>query len=241
MKKVLGLFAIPIVMLLAACGAVDAGNLGPDGPGDPLTAKPAATEVLAMDDDFTFTFMPGVAIDDVEWDVEIEYATRDVQAVYDFYDAELKALGFTRTDIERDDDEVEAEYENTFTGLEIDIEVELDDGRVEVDIDIDDFTPPFPAGFSLTSFAGFDLPIYDGATVVDVEWDFNFDHPSSSVEAIFAYYDGHLQDLGWKQTEVDDGDDDEMEAEYVRDGVHLELEVEDDGEVELEFNKLRFY
>ena len=135
---------------------------------------------------------------------------------------------------------IEADYENG-DGLTIELEVELDDGRVDVDFDVDDFVGPFPAGFSLTEFAGLELPIYPDADVVDVEWDFNFDHPGTDTEAVFDYYDQHLQDLGWTQTELDDGDDDEWEAEYVNEGVHLELEVEDDSEVEIEVNKLRFY
>lgn len=235
MKRLRLLAMIPLTLLMVACGS----TVADPQPRDPLEVKPAAAEVLAMSGDFQFEFLPGATIADVEWDVEIEYATREVQAVFDFYDAELLGQGFTRTSIDLDDDEVEAEYSKA--GLEIDLEVERDGGRVDVDLEIDDFTGPYPAGFSLTTFAGVDLPIYAGADVVDVEWDFNFDHPANDVEEVFAYYDGHLQDLGWTQTEIDDGDDDEMEAEYVKDGVHLEVEVEDDGEVELEFNKLRFY
>lgn len=231
MRRVFGLAVLPILGLLVACGSAQ-----PIVDVKPVTAS----TVLAMSADFDFTFMPGEDIEDVEWDIEIEYDTRDVQAVYDYYHAELVALGFTRTSFDPGGEEIEAEYENA-AGLEIDIEVEIDDGRVEVDLDIDDFTPPFPAGFSLTSFAGFGLPIYPGAEVKDVEWDFNFDHPNTARADVFDYYDQHLQDLGWTQTEFDDGDDDDMEAEYVRDGVHLELEVEDNSEVELEFNKLRFY
>lgn len=235
MNKLRVLVAIPLMALMVACGSV-----ADPQPRDPLEVKPAAEAVLQMSDDFAFVFMPGETITDVEWDIEIEYRTRDVDAVYDFYHTELVGLGFTRTSFDWDDDEVDADYSNA-DGLEIEIDIELDDGRVEVDMDIDDFTGPFPAGFSLTSFAGIDIPIYQGASVADVEWDFNFGHPSTDVEAAFAYYDQHLQDLGWTQTEIDDGDDDEREAEYVNDGVHLELEVEDNAEVELEFNKLRFY
>lgn len=228
------LLSIPLLALLAACGSAAA------GPQDPTAVKPAASAVLAMSDDFEFVFMPDEPISDVEWDVEIDYDTRDVGAVYDFYDNALSTAGFTRIGIDRSDDEVEAEYTNP-AGLEVDIEVERDDGRVEVDLDIDDFTGPFPTGFSLKSFAGFDLPIYPAADVRDVEWDFNFDHPATAVQDVFDYYDRHLQDLGWTQVELDDDDDDEWEAEYERENVHLELEAEGDTEVELEFNKLRFY
>lgn len=238
MRPVLLLLALPLLALLAACGSA---QTGPKGPQDPTATKPAAATVLAMDDDFAFTFMPGETISEVEWDVEIDYDTRDVQAVFDYYHAQLTAAGFAQTSLDGGGDEIEAEYSNATTGLDIDIEVEREDDHVQVDLDLDDFTGPVPAGFSLKSFGGFDLPIYPGADVDDVEWDFNFDHPSTDPEQAFAYYDGHLQDLGWVQTELDDGDDDEREAEYEMDGVHLELEVEDGTEVELEFNKLRFY
>lgn len=229
---------LSLATLLAACGT-SAGSPTPPEP-DPTEVKPAATVVLALDDGFQFRFMPGEAVTDVEWDVELEYDTRDVEAVFDYYDDALAGQGFTRTDIDRGDDDIEADYENG-DGLTIELEVELDDGRVDVDFDVDDFVGPFPAGFSLTEFAGLELPIYPDADVVDVEWDFNFDHPGTDTEAVFDYYDQHLQDLGWTQTELDDGDDDEWEAEYVNEGVHLELEVEDDSEVEIEVNKLRFY
>src|SRR5690606_13030941 len=132
-------------------------------------------------------------------------------------------------------------YSNATSGLDIDIEVERAANRVAVDLDIDDFTGPFPPGFSLPSFAGFDLPIYAAAAAADAERDFNFAHPSDGSTEAFDYYDDHLQSLGWVQTDLDDGDDDELEAEYEKDGVHLELEAEGDTQVELEFNKLRFY
>lgn len=235
MRSVLTIVVVGLATLLVGCGEASPGE-----PEDPLAAKPAAEQVLQMSDEFDFTFMPGASIQEVEWDVEIDYDTSDVQTVFDFYDDALGTLGFTRTSIDGEDDEVEAEYANA-AGIEIDIEVERDDGRVQVDLDIDDFTGPYPTGFSLTSFAGIDIPIYDGADVVDVEWDFEFDHPADGADDVFDYYDGHLQSLGWTQTELDDGDDDEREAEYVKDGVHLELEVEDDDSVELEVNKLRFY
>lgn len=237
MRTILTLLALPLLAVLTACGAAAA---GPDGPQDPSAVKPAAAQVLAMSDDFTFTFMPGASISNVEWDVELDYETSDVQAVFAYYDAALVGLGFTQTSLDSGDDEVEAEYSNA-DGLDVDLEIERDDGRVQVDLDIDDFSGPYPAGFSLKTFAGVDIPIYDGADVVDVEWDFNFDHTSNGAQEVFDYYDGHLQSLGWTQTDLDDGDDDELEAEYVKDGVHLELEVEGDTAVELEFNKLRFY
>lgn len=242
MRRASLLLTIGLALLLTACGTAGPGPDDPNGPNDPdpTDVKPTATQVLAMSDEFDFTFMPGEDIADVEWDIETDYDTNDVQTVFDFYDTELTAAGFTQTDIETEDNEIEADYSNA-AGVNIEIEVEIDDGNVQVDMDIDNFTGPFPTGFSLTEFAGLDIPIYDGADVVDVEWDFNFDHPNTGVQAVFDYYDGHLQDLGWTQVEFDDDDDDEMEAEYEMDGVRIELEVEDNSEVELEFNKLRFY
>ena len=243
MRRLAYLLLIALAVTMTACATSVNDPNAPDGPNppDPGGDRPTAAHVLTMSDDFDFTFMPGEDIADVEWDIEIDYDTTDFQAVFDYYDAALLSAGFTQTDIETEGDEIEADYSNAATGVDVEIEVSIDDGNTEVDMDIDDFTGPFPAGFSLTEFGGLDVPIYGGANVVDVEWDFNFDHPSTSVQDVFDYYDGQLQDLGWTQVEIDDGDDDEMEAEYEREGVRLELEVEDNSEVELEFNKLRFY
>ncbi len=241
MKHLPVLLGATLLLSLVACGAGTGG--GPSGdPGsdpDPLDVKPSASQVIQLSDGFEFTYMPGAPIADLEWDVEVEYRTANVQAVFDFYDAELVNRGFVRTDLEQDSDEIEADYVDA-DGMDIELSVELEDGRVEVDLDSDDFNGPFPAGFTLTSFSGLDLPFYD-ADIADVEWDFNFDHPGTSLDDVFAYYDGHLIDLGWQRTEIDDGDDDEREAEYVNEGVYLELEVEEGGEVEIEVNKLRFY
>ena len=237
MRRVVALLASGLVALLTACATAVA---GPNDPG-PEPARPSADDVLASSDEFAFTFMPGEDIANVEWDVEIDFDTGDVQAVFDFYDSWLTAAGFTRNDFVAEDDEVEAAYSNAATGVNVAMRVELEDGDVQVDLDIDDLMGPFPAGFTLTSFGGLDVPVYDGADAVDVEWDFHFDHPSAGTQAGFDYYDGPLADLGWTQTEIDDGDDEELEAEYERDGVRLELEVEAGSAVELELNDPRFY
>lgn len=184
---------VAALAVLAACDSASAGNGGGNGNDqpDPVDVEPSAVEVLALSDDSTFEFMPGAPLAEREWDVEIQYATRDVGAVFDFYGAALVAEGFTRTGIERGDDEVEADYANDATGLTVELEAELDDGWVQVDMDTDVFLVPFPTGFTLTEFAGFETPIYPGADV--------------------------------------------------REGVYLELEVDDEGEVEIDVNKLRFY
>src|SRR5690554_1165214 len=114
---VLGLLGALAVMVFVACSPADA-----NGPTDPVSVKPSAATVMAMSDEITFEFMPGEAIDDIEWDIEIEYNTRDVRAVFDFYDAELSGLGFDQVDIEVDDaDEIEAEYRNTTTGVWVEL------------------------------------------------------------------------------------------------------------------------
>ena len=238
------LLGVLAAFLFVACSPADA-----SGPNGPDVVKPSAAAVMALDEDFSFAFMPDEVIDDIEWDIEIEYDTRDVQAVFDHYDDVLKSIGFNQVDIEVDeDDEIEAEYRNTTTGVWVELEVERDDGRVDVDMDIED-PRRYPSGdlidpFSLTEFLGLDLPVFPGADIRDVEWDFNFDHPETDAQLVFNFYDELLQDLGWTQTDIDNDEDDEWEADYRQTGVHIELEVEEDNggaEVEIELNKLRFY
>lgn len=237
---------IPLARLLVAAVAfiaiVSCGPANADGvPRDPLDVKPAATTVLALEDDLTFAYMPDTSVSNLEWDVEVEYDTSDVRSVFDHYDAELIAQGFERTSLDEVGDEIEADYLDGTTGVTVDLEVDRDDGRVDVDLDVENpasFDSP-PAGFSLMEFSGLEIPFYTDP--VDLEWDFNFDHPATGAEAAFAFYDAQLQDMGWRQIELDDDDDDEWEAEYELDGVYLELEAEGDTEIEIEVNKLRFY
>lgn len=237
-----------VALVLAACSPADAQDNEPD----PTDVKPAVAAVMALDGTAAadFQYMPNEIIDELEWDIEIEYNTRDVRMVYEHYHNLLtEELGFDQWDLEvDDDDEIEADYLNTTTMVWVEIEVERDDGRVEVDMDIEDprtyAADAVPSGFSLTEFMGWDIPVnIAGVTIRDIEWDFSFDHPETDYRAVIAYYDQHLQDLGWNRTDVED-DGDEWEAEYRQDGVHIDLEVEedDDGvEVEIELNKLRFY
>lgn len=247
------LVGVLAVLLFAACSPADAngGNPDPDPDPDPdpnpTVVKPSASAVLALDESFDFAYMPGEPVDDLEWDIEIEYDTTDVEAVFAHYDSVLLGLGFAQEDIERDEDEIEAEYRNA-DGVWIEIEVERDGSNVDVDMDVED-PRTYPDGsvlepFSLTEFQEWTIPVYPDAAVRDVEWDFNFDHPETPAQDVFDHYDQALQDMGWIQTAIDDDDDDEWEADYRMDGVHIELEVEDDDEgteVEIELNKLRFY
>lgn len=62
-------------------------------------------------------------------------ADTDLQALFDFYDGELAALGWARTELERDDDEVEAVYVRE--GRELDVELEQDDGGFKLELDVD--------------------------------------------------------------------------------------------------------
>ena len=237
---------IPIVALLVLIAGCQSATAGEGG--GPAVDKPPVGAVFAAGDDFELRYMPGVPVSDREWDVELEYDVRDLQGIFDHFDAQLVAAGFQRFDLEEDSDEIEADYHRASDGLRVDLEVELDGGWTEVDLDIDAPGPPASGEewFDLSSFAGLVLDFdYPGASIVDVEWDFDFEHPASAVSAseAFDYYDGLLAGMDWSRYDLEiDGE--EYEADYVRDGVRLELEVErDDGmiEVELELNKARFY
>lgn len=58
----------------------------------------------------------------------------------------------------------------------------------------------------------------------------------ASLEEVYRYFDGELVAGGWQQTS-NETEDDEIEAEYVRDGRELEFELErDDGRYELEID-----
>lgn len=240
----LGAFGALAALLFVACSPVNA-----EGPQSPTELKPSTTTVLALASDFSFPYLPGARVRDLEWDIEIEYNTRDVRAVFDHYDEVLTGLGFDQRVMKKDHvDEIEAEYRSATTDVWVELEVELDDGRVEVDLEfedphtyeVSDVIPPF----SLLEFMGWEIPVYADATVYDVEWDFGFFHPGEDPEEVFEHYDGVLQDNGWAQTSIDNDDHDEWEADYRQNGVHLELEVEAESggaEVEIELNKLRFY
>lgn len=50
----------------------------------------------------------------------------------------------------------------------------------------------------------------------------------ASLEEVYNHFDGQLTAQGWRRTTTE-RDDDEIEAEYVREGRELELELERDG------------
>lgn len=229
---------------LAACSSANGdGNKPPEEP------KPNPNTALELTDDVGFQYLPGAQVTELEWEIEVKYNTQNVRAVFDHYEAALTDLGFTLVEKEKDhQDEIEAEYLHAGTGVRADLEVELDYGRVEVELEFKDPKVYEPTDtippFGLLGFGDFEVPVYPGATVFDVEWDFGFFHPTEDPLATFEHYDQVLQDLGWVQTEIDNDPDDEWEADYRQDGVHLELEVEAErggAEVEIEVNKRRFY
>ena len=239
----LALVGFLAALVIAACSPADA---GPNGP-DPTQYKPEPVEVLNLDDELAFVYYPGVDLFDLEWDLELEYVTREIADVYEHYKDTFDGLGFELDSEDIESSEIDAEFSNA-DGVELSIELERDDGRVEVDIDIDadgTYTAEEAADPSPTSFLGMTIPVFPGVTVRDVEWDYNFDHPGGNGQQVFEHYDEQLQNRGWDITKIDNDDDDEWEADYRQPNrVHLELEVEDeDGvtEVEFELNKARFY
>lgn len=228
---------------LTACGAAADGD--PTNGDAPPAAGPPTNQVLAVTEDFALPYLPAVAVEEREWDVELDHDVRDVEGVFDHYDAQLTAAGFERTDLEREGDEIEASYAHP-DGASVELEVEVDDGRTQVDLDADDLgaaTDPEP--FTARAFGPFEIEFHE-ADVVEIEWDFEVDYAgdATSVEEAYAHYHGALTELGWTHTEGET-EWDEIEADYFsRDGVELELEVEeDDGrvQVEIELDKDRFY
>lgn len=229
--------------VFVACSPADAGP----GTPDPTQFKPAAVEVVGLNNELDFIYYPGADLANHEWDIEFEYVTREIADVYAHYHDVFTDLGFTRTNYDAESSEIEADYRNT-DGVEISVELERDDGRVDVEIDIDApgvYSGEEAANPSPTSFLGMDIPVFPGVTIRDVEWDYNFDHPDTEGALVFEHYDDQLQLRGWDLTEIDNDDDDEWEADYRQPNrVHLELEVEQEGrltEVEFELNKARFY
>ncbi len=84
------------------------------------------------------------------------------------------------------------------------------------------------------------LNAYPGATGsevipdgVDTRTRFGSD---ASLQEVYSYFDGQLTAQGWGQTSIEN-EDDEVEAEYTREGRELEFELErDDGGFELEID-----
>ncbi len=222
-------------LLLSACGS---GTPSPENPANP--SQPTAPSVFEDNQNFALAPASGFNALEREWDIELDYATSDIQAVFDLYDADLAGQGFTRTSLETEDGEFEADYRRD--NLLLELEIERDDGSAEVDFDLTESAPVASNAFSLTEVAGVSLPEVN-AGIAQVDWDFNIDYDTSDLDAIFAHYDAALASLGWSRSDLE-REDDEIEADYRKNGVELELEVSlDDGEVEvdIELNKALFY
>ena len=237
------LAAVFLTFMLSACAQGGNGPSDGDGNGTPPPgsgSRPSGIEVIEVVSDSGFDLdLFGSSATNLEWDIEIEFNTNDMNAVYNYYVSWLEDLGATVEREDRDSDEIEADFRSD--DFDAEISVELDDGRVEFDFDVD---VRDGVEFDILQFSGEEFPIYENAEVYDVEWDFNYDHVGASAQDVFNHYDNWLRNNGWTQRDIDDDDDDEFEAEYHREGVWLELEVEaDDGvvEVEWEINKARFY
>ena len=85
-----------------------------------LTQYPGATETR-------------IETDDLDSEVYFQ-ADASPQELFEFYDAELVALGWQRTELE-EDDEIEAAY--TRDGRELEVELERDDGGFKLELDVD--------------------------------------------------------------------------------------------------------
>ena len=241
--RFISIVALLLTLLLSAC-AQDSGGGQSDGDGAPPPGegRPLGIEVIQVIQEGGFDIdYYAEPVSNLEWDIEIEFDTRDLEQVYDFYVAWLEdELGATVIEEEREGDEIEANFSRT-GDFEGEISVDLDDGRVEFDFDVDVFDS---SEFDILAFSDENFPLFP-EDVHDVEWDFSYEHSTGTPQEVFDHYDAWLTANGWTQDNVDDDDDGEFEAEYSRQGVWLELEVEDDDdgsvEVEWEINKARFY
>ncbi len=226
--KLLGLISL---LLVSACSS--------QANQSPLTFRPEPATIIQNNSNFNLPAASGFSSSEYEWDIEIDYDSAAAEAIFNFYNDAFIAQGFVRSDFEKEADEFEAKY--TKGSVKIELEVEKDDNKTEVDIDITSSSAS-PISYTLTSFGEINIPLFE-AGIKEIEWDFKTKYDSPDLEAIFAHYDSLLTNLGWQRSKLE-RDDDEIEANYRKDGVKLELELElddDKVEVEIEINKLRFY
>lgn len=123
--------ALLAVLTLSACGT----SAAPAVPGDDTDDGGAAINQTAGLGEF-----PGADSSEVIPDGDDSRTLFDTDAplseVYAYFDGELVAQGWQRTELETDDDEIEAEYVRAGRELEFELERE-DSGRYELEIDID--------------------------------------------------------------------------------------------------------
>ena len=95
-------------------------------------------EAQLLNETVGLTQYPGATDTRIETDArdsEVHFeADASLQELFEFYDVELVALGWQRTDLEGDD-EIEAAYERD--GRELDVELERDDGGFKLELDVD--------------------------------------------------------------------------------------------------------
>jgi len=219
------MFRTNLIVLLTALLLV-AGAAGAQA----VSPQPVAPDTPAGPWSFGIRFPDDAPVSDFEWELELELDTRDFRAVFDHYDRILLDLGFRQTDLDVDSDEVEAEYR--LGELEAELEVELEGSRTEVELEIEGRSRGGQGLFA--QFGGLNAPLYPAA-VLELEWEVELKHDTRDHRRIFSWYDDGLLAQGWERVSID-RDSDETEAEYVLDGMKLELEVEQDGNrVEVEF------
>jgi hypothetical protein len=239
MKVLLITLTLATTLLLAACNNAQTQPTPPEA--DTTPSRPTASQVLENNRDFTLSNAPDLEILEREWDLELDYATADTEAVFNFYDSSLTSQGFVQTSLERDGDEVEADYQRD--NLRIDLEIERDDGDVQVDFDVTETAPiASEESFTLERFAGVNVPFFE-AQITEIDWEFRIDYRTTDLEALFAFYNDALTSQRWERTSLEQNGD-ERDADYRKENVELELELElEDNvtQVEIEINKERFY
>jgi hypothetical protein len=78
-----------------------------------------------------------------------------------------------------------------------------------------------------------ELPAYPGSRIIEHEEDDDGDsetgfESTDSLQQIYTFFHDFLTEAGWDRVDLEE-DSDEIEADYVRDGVEFELELEHEG------------
>lgn len=84
----------------------------------------------------TLNLYPDTTLITREWDFEFEYASGDVQTIFDHYDGLLQSQGWQQVSVSGEGSDLEATYQLGAATLDLDVELE-GTNEVEVEIDID--------------------------------------------------------------------------------------------------------
>jgi len=225
-----------LALALVSCNLAQAEDSGPPGG----TAWTGATQALA--DTFALEFLPA-GVTGLKWELEVDYDTAGVRAVFDHYDAALVGEGFERVgSVRQTGDRLAADYHDAASGADVELEVEPDRGRVQAELEIafGGGTATPPTGFGLAEAIGPRLVDYPGAEPVEIEWELEFFHPSTDAEAALEHYDAQLVSLGWSRLEKGPDGPGKWEAMYLKGGLKLELDAKAEAggarlELELEW------